>query len=188
MRSFSKSRTTRTVRMALIACGALATSCSSAFAKGDETWRCDTPYGKFDQNTLSIPATSQTLSGQILFHSGDKGEVYNPTAHIALTDDSTPPTDGDCYCDGIRATMYRNLPGIVTYEMIYGGKSEGFAQANVGEAITFKISVDNNAVMTVQIGTAPAVVKTAQLNYIRHNMVHMSCSGGDVSFLNVQAS
>jgi len=185
-------RMTRSIRLALVASGALATSCSGALAKDGETWRCTTPYGTFDQKARSIPLTSQTLSGQILFHSGDRGSDrdgdWNPTAHIALTDDSTPPVDGDCYCDGIRASMYRNLPGIVTFEMIYGGKSEGFAQANVGEAITFKISVDNNAVMTVQIGTAPAVVKTAQLTYIGHNMVHMSCSGGDVSFLNVKAS
>lgn len=187
MRRFSTLRMMRSMRLALVAFGGLATSCSGALAQGGETWRCATPYGSFDQNTHSIPPTSRTLSGQIVFHSGEKGDVWNPTAHIALTDDSLPP-DGDCYCDGIRASMYRNLPGIVTYEMIFNGQSEGIAQAKVSEPITFRVSVDDNAVMTVQVGTAPAVVKTAQLNYIRHNMVHMSCSGADVSFLNVKAS
>jgi hypothetical protein len=187
MRMLSSRSLFASIRLALVAGGAVATTASAAAAQEEETWRCSTPYGSYDQSVLQVSPGSRVLSGRIQFHSGDMGKVWNPTATIAFTD-SALPTHGGCFCNGIRASMYRNLPGIVTFEMIFNGEYVGVGQADVGKAITFKVSVDDGGLMTVQIGKTNPVFKTVQLGHAQSDTVYMSCSGGDVSFLNVQAS
>ena len=189
MRMLPTRRISALIRLALVAGGAIATSCSSAVPQDHETWRCSTPYGRYDQNTLQISPGTHTLSGRIQFHAGEKGEVWNPAAHIAFADSKLPTErDGDCFCNGISAAMYRNLPGIVTFEMISNGESVGIAQAQVGKSITFSVSIDAAGLMTVQIGKTNPARKIVLLIHPGRDMIHMLCSGADVSFLNVQAS
>ena len=174
------------LRLALVAGAAAATSCSSAFAQDQETWRCKTDYGTYTRNELDVPRASHVLSGRIWFHSGTVGEEWEPDAHIAFTDSKAPPTSG-CYCNGIRAEIYSGKPDTVIFFMIYNGQSQGFAQAKVGIPITFRLSIDSQGMMTASIGKTHPVSTSAQLVLPAHDKVFMDCSSGDVSFMNVRA-
>jgi hypothetical protein len=82
--------------------------------------------------------------------------------------------------------MYRAEPDTVKFFMIFNGKSELIAQAAVRKAITFSLAIDDADVLTVAIGKTNPVKGTAEVLHPQRDMVHMDCSGGDVSFLNVQ--
>lgn len=186
MREIHKRAVSSSIKLGLVAVFAVASACSSAFGHGQVTWQCDVPNGSFVQNPQSISPKSQVLSGQIQFQRGQFGEQWNPTAHVAFTD-SNLPTNGDCFCNGIRASIYPAEPDTVKFFMIYNGQSEGIAQAPVGKPITFRMSIDDGGVLTVAIGKTNPAVKTAQLFHVERDTMQLSCSGGNVSFLDVQA-
>ena len=186
MRGVHKPGTFVPIKMGLVAVFAVASACSSAFGQDHLTWRCDVPNGRFVQNPQSISPTSNALSGQIQFDGSRFGEQWNPTAHVAFTD-SKLPTNGDCFCNGIRASIYPSEPETVKFFMIYNGQSEGIAQAPVGKPITFRMSIDEGGVLTVAIGKTNPAVKTAQLFHVDRDTMQLSCSSGNVNFLNVQA-
>ena len=52
-------------------------------------------------------------------------------------------------------------------------------------AITFKISIDAANQMTVQVGKEHMVTQTTGLPRSARNALLMTCSGMDVSFLNI---
>lgn len=185
MRKFSRSRSTK-VGGATIAMIALI-SCSTASAQDQVTWRCNAENGVFSENPQQIPPRSKILSGRIQFNAGDFGETWNPVAHIAFAD-SKLPTHGDCFCNGIRASIHPAEPETVKFFMTYNGQSAGIAQGPVGVPITFRLSIDDQGVLTAVIGKTNPVTKSAKLFHPLRDTVQMSCSSGDVSFLDVQAS
>lgn len=176
----------RSAKMGLAAVVAAATACSSAFGRDQVSWQCDAENGRYSQNPQSISRGVHTLTGQIQFRSGQFGEQWNPTAHIAFTD-AASPTNADCFCNGIRASVYPSEPNTVKFFMTFNGQSTGIAQAPVGKPITFRLSIDDEGVLTTVIGKTNPVVQKAQLRYPQHDILHLSCSSGTVSFLNVQA-
>jgi hypothetical protein len=159
---------------------------SSAFAQDEETWRCDADYGSYSENPQPISPAARTLSGRIQFHSGHMGDYWNPGAVIAFTDSKRPRHD-DCFCEGIRADIYRAEPNIVKFLMIFDGQSVAIAQALVGKAITLNLSIDSNGILTVVIGKTNPGKWTARLQHPQHDTAMMFCTGSDVSFLNLQA-
>jgi hypothetical protein len=187
MRILSKRRGWTAARVALAASAGIATGCSPALAQDQESWRCSTDYGTYSQNALPIPRASHVLSGRILFHSGVVGEQWEPDAHIAFTDSRNPAPSG-CFCNGIHAEIYSGQPDIVTFFMIYNGRSEGFAQAKVGIPITFRLSIDSQGIMTASVGKTNPISKSARLAHPQHDLAYMNCSSGDVSFLNLRAT
>jgi hypothetical protein len=186
MRIRSRRVSSAAVRLAFVAGLCAAAGSSPAFAQDQETWRCSADNGRYDQYPEEVSPKVRFLTGRIQFNGGDYGEHWNPTAHIAFTD-SALPMNGDCFCNGIRASMYRAQPGVVKFFLIANGRSVGIAQAPVGIPITFRLSIDSQGVMTAVIGKTSPRAQSAKLAHPRRDMVHMSCSSGDVSFLNVRA-
>jgi hypothetical protein len=176
---------TRAFLAAILAVIAGAAVCRPAFGQDQETWRCNVENGRYSTNRQSISPGAHSLTGQIQFHSGQFGDHWSPVAHIAFTD-SKLPTNADCFCNGVRASIYPDEPDTVKFFMIFNGKSELIAQAAVGRAITFSLAIDDAGVLTVVIGKTNPVKGTAEVLHPQRDMVHMDCSGGDVSFLNVQ--
>jgi hypothetical protein len=167
-----------------VACFALATACSSAFAQDRETWRCDVPNGHFDRLAPPIWDQTTSISGRINFHKADLGPDWGSTARIGFTDSKLQ--DGDCHCNGILVKAFEDNPGGVTFFMLVDGETIAFTQnRTINTPITFKISVDQQGLMTVQIGKEYLETKTAVLPHIERDTLFMSCSGADVSFLNV---
>ena len=172
------------IRLALAGTVALAANCSPALAQ--QAWRCSAENGRYVENPRAISPRVSTISGRIQFNRGDFSGTWNPVAHIAFTD-SRLPQNGDCFCNGIRAEIYPDEPNIVKFFMIFNGAESGIAQAQVGIPITFRLSIDSQGEMTAVIGKTNPVAQTAGLAHPRRDRVQMSCSSGDVSFLNLQA-
>jgi hypothetical protein len=169
-------------RLALVGGLILATGCSSAIAQDQETWRCNAPNGHYDEHVLSIPANATSVSGKIAFHSGDFGTEWTPLARIRFTQSDT--ADGNCHCSGIAAYGYQN-PDHVEYDVTTKNEDVAIAQSLFEKSIMFKISIDPQGVMTVAIGKTDPTIRTTKLLYPGHDSVVLSCSGADVSFLNI---
>jgi hypothetical protein len=159
---------------------------SPAFGQDQVTWECSAENGQYSENPQSISPSVHTLTGRIQFQSGQFGDQWNPVAHIAFTDSSLP-TNADCFCNGLRAEINPGEPDTVRFFMTFNGQSALIAQSPVGRPITFRLSIDDAGVLTVVIGKTHPTMKTARLIRPQRDTVHMSCSSGDVSFLDVQA-
>lgn len=173
-------------RMALAVFIIGASACSAACAPRPVTWQCETPNGRFVQNPQPIAPETKVLSGQIQFDNAKFGERWDPVAHVAFTD-STLPTEGDCFCNGIRASIYPGEPDTVKFFLIANGQSEGIAQGPVGKPITFRMSIDEGGLLTVAIGKTNPVEKTAQLLHPQRDTMQLSCSSATMRFLDVKA-
>ena len=53
--------------------------------------------------------------------------------------------------------------------------------------ITFQIAIDPKGLMTVTIGKTKPIAQTVMLRHPEHDTLELTCSGTDVSFLNVAA-
>lgn len=183
MQIFGKGRGSAAIRLVLVGTLALATGCSPALAQ--QAWRCSAENGRYVENPRRISPRISTLSGRIQFNRGDFSGTWNPVAHIAFTDGRLPQ-NGDCFCNGIRAEIFPNDPNTVKFFMIFNGNESGIAQADIGKPITFRLSIDNQGEMTAVIGKTNPIAQTASLAHARRDTVQMSCSSGDVTFLNLQ--
>ena len=173
-----------------MSCAAIAIvlmSCSTASAQDEASWQCSAENGVFSANPRQLASGSKTLNGRIQFNSAQFGDTWNPVAHIAFVD-SKLPSNGDCFCNGIRASIHPAEPETVKFFITYNGQSAGIAQAPVGVPITFQLSIDEQGFLTAVIGKTNPVTKSAKIVYPERDTLHMSCSSGDVSFLNVRAS
>lgn len=158
-------------------------SCSSALAQDRETWRCDTPYGSYDVNSSPIADKTTSISGRINFHKGDFGPEFGSIARIGF-EDSTLEGAG-CHCNGIFVEGFQK-PDRVGFYLLVDGKTELFDQARtIDTPITFKIAIDSHGMMTVRVGKEHLETKTVMLPHSARDTVIMSCSGADVSFLNL---
>jgi hypothetical protein len=160
----------------------LAASCSPAVAQDHETWRCTTPNGHYDNKLIPVPAKATTISGRIAFHSGDFGGDWNSIAQVSFRQDGSP--DGNCHCSGIAAYGFQN-PNHVEYDVKTRDEDSLLRASYFDTAITFRIEVDPKGLMTVTFGKNNPSVKTVPISYTGHDSVELSCSGADVSFLNI---
>jgi hypothetical protein len=172
----------RTTRLVLIGGLTLAASCSSALAEDEETWRCTAPNGHYDQNVIPISDKSTVISGRITLHQADFNPEWNSLARISVK--QSGPNNGDCHCNGIAVYAIQN-PQKAEFHMKANGGDEALAHSLFETPITFKISINPQGVMTVEIGKTQPVVKTVTLIHPEHDTLVMSCSGADVSFLNL---
>lgn len=159
---------------------------SSSPAYAGASWQCAAPNGSYDELPVPISPGVRTLSGRIQFNRGEHGERWNPKAVVAFTD-SGNVADSGCFCNGIRASIHPAEPNTVKFFVIANGREMGMAQGPVGVPISFRVSIDGQGMMTAVVGKSNPRVKTFKLAHPRRDTVHMSCSSGDVSFLNVDA-
>lgn len=158
----------------------------SSDGQAEESWRCDAQDGGFAENEIPISGTTYAVTGQILFRNRDFTGSDIPSAHIAFTDSATTPSGDHCFCKGVRAQIFPERPDIVTYYMVRNGKAVGMAESRLGIPITFKFMIDKAGVMTAAIGETNPQILSAKLTNPRRDMVHMTCSSAEVSFLNVR--
>lgn len=161
---------------------ALATSCSSVLAQDHETWRCDAPNGSYDRNAATISGSTTSVSGRIIFHRADFGPPWSSSARIGFTDSRLD--DGDCRCNGIFVKAFRN-PDVVGFFMLVDGEVVELSGRPFDIPITFSFSIDPQGVMTARVGKEHVEMKTATLSHSQHDALIMSCTGANVSFLNV---
>lgn len=171
-----------TFRLGMAACLALSTSCS-AFAQDRETWRCDVPNAHYDAVHLPIWDKTTSISGRIDFHQGHFGPEWHSIAKIGFTDSKL--ADGDCHCSGLFVRGWEGQ-GLGFFLLVDGQTPEEFDLGRKYDTpITFKISIDPAGLMTVAVGKEHLETKTAMLPHPERDTLMMSCSGADVSFLNV---
>lgn len=183
MHSYSKIGFHRAPRIVLLSSLLLVMSCSPAFAQDHETWRCDTPNGSYDVNSSPISDKATSISGRIDFHKGDFGPDFGSIVRIGF-EDSTLENSG-CHCNGVFVEGFQN-PDRVGFYVLVDGKTELFDQARtIDTPITFRIAIDPHGMMTVQVGKEHLETKTVVLPHPARDTVIMSCSGADVSFLNL---
>ena len=159
----------------------LAAGVAPAQAQDRETWRCDTPNGHYDQKFFSIPGTTTTISGKLLVNKADIGSKWNSIAKIAVAQSGS----GDCHCSGISLAAF-DKPFIVDYYATANGTDAAMAQSDYRTPISFRISFGPDNMMTVQIGKTKPETKTVRLLHPEHDFLVASCSGADVTFLDVQ--
>jgi len=170
----------RVKRLALFVSPMVAFWPASASAQDHETWRCTAPNGHYDQNPIPISDKSTTISGRILFHKGFFAPAWNSLAKINIAQGG----GGDCHCSGVTAIAFPE-PGGVDYYMDGNGSQTLNSKRLFDVPITFVISIDQNGIMTTQIGSKTPVKTSVRLFHPEHNYLMLICSGADVSFLNI---
>jgi hypothetical protein len=156
----------------------------SQVQEGHETWRCDTPNGTYDSNPAPIWDKTTSISGRINFHKADATGEWGSIARIGFTDSKV--REGGCHCNGIKVEGFDGPHAGVVWSMLVDGTPFEFKTARLLDTpITFKISIDPNGVMTVKVGREHVEIHTAKLPHPDRDTLTMSCSGADVSFLNV---
>ena len=171
----------RASRLALVALLTLTTSCA-AFGGDRETYRCNTSNGHYDETQVAIWDKTKTISGRINVHSVKESPDWGSSAKIAFTDTTTP--ENDCHCNGILLTGHEDGAN-VTFSILVNGEPVAMTNRILNTAITFKISIDAANQMTVQVGKEHMVTQTTGLPRPARNALLMTCSGMDVSFLNI---
>lgn len=172
------------VRLSLITCLALANGCS-AFAQDHETWRCRAPNGSYQVNNPPMWDKTTVISGRINFHKADFGEGFGSFAKIGFSDSKFQTPDDHCHCNGLFVKAWPN-PERVAFYILTDGEVEPFEIVRtIDTPITFKISLDPQGLMTVQVGKEHLETKTAILPHAQRDTLLMFCTGADVSFLNV---
>lgn len=171
------------VRMAL-ACGtALIAGCTRAGAQDTETWRCSAANGHYEEHLIDIAGKS-TITGRINMHSADFGSRWTSIAKVSIEDSKR--SSAECDCAALVATGIRDRT-VVDFALEQGHEQQSFAQSEFEKPITFRIDIDPQGLMTVRIGKTHPVEKVAALRHPQRDTLHLSCSGADVSFLNIDA-
>jgi hypothetical protein len=186
VRAYSNYRFGLTFRLGLAGCLAISTGCS-ALAQDRETWRCEAPNGHYDVTHLPIGDQAKVITGWINCHRADFGPEWNSIAKIGFTDSKL--IDGDCHCDGLYVQAFDKEQAVALALLVDGNPKESFPVGGTFDyPIPFKITVDPNGLVTLQVGKKVVQTDTAMLPHAERDTLMMSCSGGDVSFLNVKAS
>lgn len=159
-------------------CNALAQDASDV-----ETWRCNAPFGHYQVHELAIPG-SHVVTGRILIHSVDKGEGWASQGKVSL-EDSKFAADG-CNCAGLAAKGFSD-PAQVDFYAAHGDAEDVIDTRKFGVPITFRIELDPKGTMTVTIGKEHVASKTVPISHPHRDTIELSCSGADVSFLNIEA-
>jgi len=172
------------IRLGLVACLTLFAGCS-AFAQDHETWRCDAPNGTYQVNNPPMWDKTTVITGRINFHKADFGDGWSSVAKIGFSDSKFQTHDDHCHCNGLFVKAFQN-PDRLGFYLLADGETEMFDTGRKFDTpITFKISIDQQGVMTVQVGKEHLETKTAILPHPDRDTLMMFCTGSDVSFLNV---
>ena len=158
---------------------------SITHAQDPVTWRCNTPSGHYDDKLIPIPPSATSVTGRILFNQLNRDEYWASSAHIGFTDRKLE--DSGCHCNGISAIAYHNQPAVGYFTEVNGidDTGEDLSPRGIDTPITFSISIDSNGKMTKRIGRQIVETTITQLPHPEHDTLRFSCSGADVSFLNV---
>ncbi|HUQ46799.1 MAG TPA: hypothetical protein VM053_01000, partial [Gemmatimonadaceae bacterium] len=122
-----------------------------------------------------------SITGRLNFHEAHGGPDGS-IARIAFSDSKLD--DGDCRCNGLFVKGFQD-PDRVGFYMLVDGEPELISSRKFETPITFKFSIDSKGVMTLQVGKEEVHAKSAKLPHPQRDTMVMSCSGADVSFLNV---
>ena len=169
-----------TMMSALVAAALFA---GPAHAQSGASWLCDAENGRFSENPQSLGGGPHVLSGRVQFQAGHTEGRWDPVAKIGFDNSAT---SSNCDCAGLLATIYPSRPDIVTLFVIANGQKVGVAQAPLGRAITFRLSLDGAGVFTARVGKTSPQVKTFKLRNPRLTTMHMSCSSAAVNFLEIE--
>ena len=169
------------IRLALVAILTLISG-SSAFAQDRETFRCTAPNNHYDNEMLRVWDKTTTITGRINVHTADTGPGPLSSARIGFTD-SHSAANG-CHCNGVYVESVPGKP-YVDYFILFDGEAAVMTRRYYETAITFRIAIDAKDRMTVQIGRDEPFFKTVKLASPTRDSILMSCSGMDVSFLNI---
>lgn len=172
----------RAIRLTLTGGLMLGTISTSALARDREIWRCDAPNGHYDETAIPISEKSAVITGRIIIHKADFRPEWNSLARVSIKQSGLG--DGGCHCSGIVVYAFPH-PNTAEFHVTANGKHEAVAQSRFETPVTFKIALDPQGVMTVELGETDPVVKTVNLPYPNHNSLVLSCSGADVGFLNI---
>jgi hypothetical protein len=164
----------------------MATPSVSAGSGDLEVYRCNTPNGYSDGVAYPIYSTSMNLTGKLLIHAADVKPEWASIGKILLHLHGSHFDDGDCGCNGIEVRAFKN-PDQIELDLTTNGKNIPIAHSLYDTPISFSISVSPQGLMTVAIGESKPLIKTATLLHPEHDTVEMSCSGTDISFLNIVA-
>ncbi len=171
------------VRTAIVSGSVLLAACSPAVAQDAETWRCTAANGQYDDRLISI-AGKTVITGRINMHSADVGKKWGSTAKVTIEDSKR--TSAECNCAGVVARGFRD-PDAVEFDLELGAEQLPMSKRFFETPITFRISIDPQGLMTVQVGKDKPHIKTVALSRPKRDTLHLSCSGSDVSFLNIEA-
>ena len=155
---------------------------SSASAQVRETFRCTAPNGHYDHEMLRIWDKTTVVTGRINVHKADRGTDWASSAKIAFTNSKDP--DNGCHCNGVYVEAVPDKP-YVDFFILFDGEAAVMTRRYYETAITFRIAIDTTGLMTVRIGKDEPYFKTVKLARPTRDSVLMSCSGMDVSFLNI---
>jgi hypothetical protein len=172
--------------LAAIGCFVIATPCTSAAPKDQDTYRCNAPNGRYDGSAFPISDRATLVSGRISLHAADIRPEWASVGKILVHQHGAHYGDGDCGCNGIAVYAFKN-PDHIEFYMKANGEDVPIARSPYDRPITFKMSISPQGVMTVAIGRDNPVTKTVTLRHPEHDMVEMTCSGADVSFIDIAA-
>ena len=169
------------IRLALVTLLTLISG-SSASAQDRETFRCAAPNGHYDNEMLRIWDKTTVVTGRINVHKADRGTDWASSAKIAFTNSKDP--DNGCHCNGVYVEAVPDKP-YVDFFVLVDGEATVLTRRYFETPTTFRIAIDANDRMTVQIGKDHPYLKTVSLHRPARDALLMTCSGIDVSFLNV---
>ena len=169
------------IRLALVAILTLISG-SSAFAQDRETFRCTAPNGHYDHEMLRIWDKTTVVTGRINVHKADRGTDWASSAKIAFTNSKDP--DNGCHCNGVYVEAVPDKP-YVDFFVLVDGEATVLTRRYFETPTTFRIAIDANGRMTVQIGKDAPYLKTISVPRPARDALLMTCSGMDISFLSV---
>jgi len=159
-----------------------ATPSASSDLGGQETYRCDAPNGRFDGHVFPVPTTATSITGEISFHAADIGPEWASLGKILAHQHGARYSDGDCGCNGIAIYAYKDHVGFFATT---NGEEVSIARSPYDTPISFKMSISPQGEMTIAIGKTNPVVKKMTVHHPEYNTLEMSCSGANVSFLDI---
>ena len=157
---------------------------SSAQAQDVETWRCTAPYGDAVRKSLPAPGSVHGVDGRITFNTADLGPEWSSVAKIGFHNSTVDA--GDCHCNGLSVEASATT-NVIVFNMVVDGRATPISARYMKIPISFSISIGADNVMTVKIGKQSVDIKAVPLADSSHDSLIMSCSGADVSFLNINA-
>jgi hypothetical protein len=160
---------------------------ASADVEDSETYRCNAPGGQSGGTVFPFPSTGMVISGRISVHSADIDTQWASVVHILAHQRGARNADGDCGCNGIAVFAFKNPDRIEFYTTVNNKQVSMQRAAPFDTPITFQIAIDPKGLMTVTIGKTKPIAQTVMLRHPEHDTLELTCSGTDVSFLNVAA-
>lgn len=166
--------------------GVLIAAPSSSADTGDfESYRCNAPSGSGDGTVLPFVQSGTTIAGKISVHSADVGTEWASVVKILAHQRGAHNADGDCGCNGIAVYAFRNPDHIEFYTTVDHKEVYLDRSASFDMPISFQIAIDPKGAMTVSVGKHDPSIQTVALRHPEHDTLELTCSGADVSFLNL---